>query len=85
MVRVSSFKLVAISFVLLHSLVLRLLNSPYLRMSVNVSLWLLVLGNEADHSSPSAKIKECSELYTHFPYAFMAWCIINVKVNFNLS
>jgi hypothetical protein len=34
-------------------------------------------GRETDHSPlSSAKIKECVELYLHFQYAFMAWCLV---------
>jgi hypothetical protein len=34
-------------------------------------------GLEADHSSPSsAEVKECVELYLHYPYLLMEWCLI---------
>jgi hypothetical protein len=33
-------------------------------------------GSEADHTLPSSADLTCVELYLHFPYVFMALCLI---------
>jgi hypothetical protein len=44
------------------------------------------LGREADHSPPSRDVvKECVELYLHFRYAFMAWCLVKHRDNFSFT
>jgi hypothetical protein len=47
---------------------------------LQLSLGVKRPGREADHSSPSsAEVKEWVELYIHFPYAFMAWCLVKAQ------
>jgi hypothetical protein len=43
-------------------------------------------GREADHSPPSsAEVKECMELYLHFQYVFMEWCLVKHSDNFTFT
>jgi hypothetical protein len=60
---------------------------PIQWVSGALSLRVKQLGCEADHSPPSsAEVKECMELYLHFPqYAFMAWCLVKHRDNFTFT
>jgi hypothetical protein len=50
-----------------------------------LSLALKRWGREADHSPPaSAEIKECVELYLHYPVCLMAWSLVKRRDNFTL-
>jgi hypothetical protein len=56
-------------------------------MGVEVlSLGIKRPGREADHSPPStAEVKECVEIYLHYPNVFMALCLVKHRDNFTFT
>jgi hypothetical protein len=57
-----------------------LAQAPIQRIPEALSLGIRRLGRETDHSPPySAEVKECVELYLHYPVRLMAWCSIKAQ------